>query len=176
MNVFLKLLCVISPTHRQTDRKIERLMLLFCPLCGGLLIINNENDSSAFTCKSCVYTFPIKDKSYSARVELTRKKVDDVLGGEDAWKNVDSTEGKTLLFSNFIFYISLYFQFGFIYQILPYSSPPSLYLLFHFTVTCPKCENTRAYFMQIQIRSADEPSSIFYKCCNNSCGHQWREG
>jgi transcription elongation factor Elf1 len=115
MNVFLKLLCVISPTHRQTDRKIERLMLLFCPLCGGLLIINNENDSSAFTCKSCVYTFPIKDKSYSARVELTRKKVDDVLGGEDAWKNVDSTEGKTLLFSNFIFYISLYSRFVSLY-------------------------------------------------------------
>ena len=27
-------------------------------------------------------------------MELTRKKVDDVLGGEDAWKNVDSIEGK----------------------------------------------------------------------------------
>ena len=73
-------------------------MLLFCPLCGGLLLINNQSASSAssnsFTCKSCVYTFPIDSKSYSARVELTRKKVDDVLGGEDAWKNVDSTDGK----------------------------------------------------------------------------------
>lgn len=114
MNVFLKLLCVISPTHRQTDRKIKRLMLLFCPLCGGLLIINNENDSSAFTCKSCVYTFPIKDKSYSARVELTRKKVDDVLGGEDAWKNVDSTEGKTLLFQ------TIFFIFPFIFGLVPF--------------------------------------------------------
>lgn len=68
-------------------------MLLFCPLCGGLLLIDTASDSSAFTCKSCVYTFPIKDKNYSARVELTRKKVDDVFGGEDAWKNVDSIEG-----------------------------------------------------------------------------------
>ncbi|ORZ09155.1 hypothetical protein BCR42DRAFT_423839 [Absidia repens] len=42
--------------------------------------------------------------------------------------------------------------------------------------TCPKCEHERAYFMQIQIRSADEPSSIFYKCCNQDCEHQWREG
>lgn len=25
-------------------------------------------------------------------------------------------------------------------------------------VICPKCENDKAYFMQIQIRSADEPS------------------
>lgn len=74
-------------------------MLLFCPLCGGLLLIDNQSTSapsSSFTCKSCVYTFPILDKNYSARVELTRKKVDDVLGGEDAWKNVDSTDGKII--------------------------------------------------------------------------------
>ena len=71
-------------------------MLLFCPLCGGLLLVDTTtttSDSAAFTCKSCVYTFPIKDKNYSARVELKRKKVDDVFGGEDAWKNVDSIEG-----------------------------------------------------------------------------------
>ncbi|KAJ1501885.1 DNA-directed RNA polymerase III subunit RPC10 [Coelomomyces lativittatus] len=42
-------------------------------------------------------------------------------------------------------------------------------------VPCPKCEHPRAYFMQIQIRSADEPMSIFYKCCNLSCAHHWRE-
>lgn len=45
-----------------------------------------------------------------------------------------------------------------------------------FVVTCPKCEHERAFFMQIQIRSADEPMSIFYKCCNDACQHQWREG
>lgn len=83
-------------------------MLLFCPLCGGLLLINNEADSSSFTCKACVYTFPIKEKSYSARVELTRKKVDDVLGGEDAWKNVDSTEGKIFISLYFYPYHSIY--------------------------------------------------------------------
>ena len=42
------------------------------------------------------------------------------------------------------------------------------------TATCPKCSNQRAYFMQIQIRSADEPMSTFYKC--TACGAQWREG
>lgn len=72
---------------------------------------------------------------HTSRKQLKRKEVDDVLGGADAWKNVDSTE-----------------------------------------VTCPKCEHERAYFMLIQIRSADEPSSIFYKCCNDDCQHQWREG
>ncbi len=41
-------------------------------------------------------------------------------------------------------------------------------------VTCPKCEAGKAYFRQIQIRSADEPSTIFYKCVE--CGYEWREG
>ncbi len=40
--------------------------------------------------------------------------------------------------------------------------------------TCPKCENGKAYFKQIQIRSADEPSTIFFKC--TECGFEWREG
>lgn len=39
---------------------------------------------------------------------------------------------------------------------------------------CPKCSNRKAYFMQIQIRSADEPMTTFYKCTN--CGNQWKEG
>ncbi|KAK9711010.1 RNA polymerase III C11 subunit [Basidiobolus ranarum] len=41
--------------------------------------------------------------------------------------------------------------------------------------TCPKCEHLRAYFLQIQIRSADEPMSTFYKCCNHECQYQWKE-
>lgn len=40
--------------------------------------------------------------------------------------------------------------------------------------TCPKCECGKAYFKQIQIRSADEPSTIFYKCVD--CGYEWKEG
>ncbi|CAK9780613.1 unnamed protein product [Cutaneotrichosporon oleaginosum] len=39
---------------------------------------------------------------------------------------------------------------------------------------CPKCQEChRAYFRQLQIRSADEPMTTFYKCVD--CGHQWRE-
>lgn len=40
-------------------------------------------------------------------------------------------------------------------------------------VVCPKCSHGHAYFMQMQTRSADEASTIIYKCCN--CGHKWRE-
>ncbi|KAK6052959.1 transcription factor S-II [Cooperia oncophora] len=40
---------------------------------------------------------------------------------------------------------------------------------------CPKCSNDRAYFMQIQTRSADEPMTIFYRCANADCGHRWKD-
>ncbi len=43
------------------------------------------------------------------------------------------------------------------------------------TEKCPKCEHPRAYFMQIQTRSADEPMTTFYKCCSPECGHRWRD-
>lgn len=68
------------------------------------------------------------------RKMMERKAVDDVLGGEGAWDNVDQT-----------------------------------------TVRCPKdeCTGTKGYFYQLQIRSADEPMTTFYKC--TTCGNQWRE-
>mmetsp|Transcript_11907 Transcript_11907/g.20680 ORF Transcript_11907/g.20680 Transcript_11907/m.20680 type:complete len:114 (+) Transcript_11907:129-470(+) len=38
---------------------------------------------------------------------------------------------------------------------------------------CPACSFGEAYFMQMQIRSADEPMSVFYKCVK--CSHQWND-
>ncbi|PKI82520.1 hypothetical protein MVES1_003799 [Malassezia vespertilionis] len=58
------------------------------------------------------------DRQVTSRMRLERKQVDDVMDGEDSWKNVDNTEA-----------------------------------------TCPKCDNARAYYMQLQIRSADEPTN-----------------
>lgn len=53
---------------------------------------------------------------------------------------------------------------------------PHLHFFYLYLVeTCPKCEHPRAYFMQIQTRSADEPMTTFYKCCNAQCGHRWRD-
>ncbi|KAJ8513800.1 hypothetical protein OPV22_004234 [Ensete ventricosum] len=41
--------------------------------------------------------------------------------------------------------------------------------------TCPRCHNGEAFFRQMQIRSADEPMTTFYKCCNDKCQHEWRD-
>ncbi|KAE9551985.1 hypothetical protein FO519_004809 [Halicephalobus sp. NKZ332] len=40
---------------------------------------------------------------------------------------------------------------------------------------CPKCSHDRAYFMQLQTRSADEPMTIFYRCANVDCAHRWKD-
>ncbi|KAF8076727.1 hypothetical protein FPV67DRAFT_429838 [Lyophyllum atratum] len=39
--------------------------------------------------------------------------------------------------------------------------------------SCDKCNHNQAYFYQLQIRSADEPMTTFYRC--TACGHRWRE-
>lgn len=108
-------------------------MLLFCPTCSNILLVEEGLDGFRFACNTCPYVHNIKQK-ISSRKYPRLKDVDDVLGGAAAWENVDSTEEK-----------------------------------------CPKCSHPRAYFMQIQTRSADEPMTTFYKCCDLQCGHQWRE-
>ncbi|MED6160766.1 hypothetical protein PIB30_054399 [Stylosanthes scabra] len=42
-------------------------------------------------------------------------------------------------------------------------------------VPCPRCGHDQATFTQVQIRSADEPATIFYLCLNDKCKHLWRE-
>ena len=42
-------------------------------------------------------------------------------------------------------------------------------------IKCPKCDHDRAFFMQIQTRSADEPMTTFYKCCAATCGYRWKD-
>ncbi|EJU03983.1 hypothetical protein DACRYDRAFT_63561 [Dacryopinax primogenitus] len=107
--------------------------MLFCPNCSNILIIAADTGRNKWRCPTCPYEFPIH-KQMSSRTRLKRKEVDDVLGGEAAWKDADST-----------------------------------------SASCEKCGNDKAYFMQLQIRSADEPMTTFYRCTRSTCGHNWRE-
>ena len=70
------------------------------------------------------------------------KEVDDVLGGEEAWRNVDATSGARPAR-----------ECG--------TSPGALTL--PPAAVCPKCSHNKAFFMQVQIRSGDEPMTTFYK-------------
>mmetsp|Transcript_14589 Transcript_14589/g.42684 ORF Transcript_14589/g.42684 Transcript_14589/m.42684 type:complete len:110 (-) Transcript_14589:439-768(-) len=109
-------------------------MAVFCPTCGNMLLVELTEYSKElrYFCQACPYVYNI-DKKISKKAKLVVKEVDDVLGGDEAWKNVAKTDA-----------------------------------------TCPKCAYHQAYFMEIQIRSADEPATIFFKCV--SCAHRWREG
>ena len=103
----------------------------FCPVCGNLLLIEQGHQGYRFKCPTCPYNHDLK-RRYTTSLKLKKKSIDDVLGGEDAWANVDKTEAR-----------------------------------------CPQCSHDSAYFMQIQIRSADEPTTIFYKCVK--CGKMWND-
>ena len=121
--------------------------MIFCPICANCLLIERGAKSNyQFFCKTCDYTFPVM-KKVSNVIKLQTKQVDDVLGGKEAWKNVDQTDGIFLIIS-----------------------------LNKLLAVCPKCNFNRAYHKMIQIRSADEPMTIFFKCANLDCEHQWREG
>ncbi|PZD00241.1 RPB9, DNA-directed RNA polymerase, subunit MTranscription elongation factor TFIIS [Pyrenophora tritici-repentis] len=108
-------------------------MLLFCPTCSNMLRVSKTPpgdpttadyvDKNRFVCLTCPYQFVIEGR-YFERKYMKKKDVDDVIGGKDAWANVDKTE-----------------------------------------VQCPneKCRNHEAYWYQLQIRSADEPMTAFYK-------------
>jgi DNA-directed RNA polymerase III subunit RPC11 len=105
--------------------------MLFCPTCANLLLIEKTHSDFRFFCKTCPYIFVVT-QTFEKKMNLERKEVDDVLGGKEAWADVEQIEAE-----------------------------------------CGRCGHRRAYFMQIQIRSADEPMTTFYKC--SSCAHQWRE-
>ncbi len=40
-------------------------------------------------------------------------------------------------------------------------------------INCPKCPGTSAYYFQMQTRSADEASTIFYRCIQ--CNYTWKD-
>jgi DNA-directed RNA polymerase subunit M/transcription elongation factor TFIIS len=41
---------------------------------------------------------------------------------------------------------------------------------------CAKCQCRKIFSFSKQTRSADEPTTVFALCSNNSCNHRWCEG
>ncbi|GAC93211.1 hypothetical protein PHSY_000774 [Pseudozyma hubeiensis SY62] len=126
--------------------------MLFCPTCANCLIIQlDDQGNNKWSCHTCPYEFPII-RQMTTRQHLKRKEVDDVMGGEESWKNVDSIDGAYLLFC----WRSILRDCtgSLIFDVWQCRS------MVRYTVPCPKCENPKAFFMQLQIRSADEPMSV----------------
>ncbi len=40
------------------------------------------------------------------------------------------------------------------------------------SIECPKCKNNSAFWWMLQTRSADEPTTQFFRC--TKCSHTWR--
>jgi DNA-directed RNA polymerase III subunit RPC11 len=89
---------------------------------------------------------------------MKRKQVDDVLGGPDAWANVDKTDGKCASPMGFLFSCRLGGQDGIEVTV-------RADLINKVQCTREGCDGSQAYFRQVQIRSADEPMTIFFKVC-----------
>ena len=70
-------------------------MYLFCPTCGNLLVVEEGPRCYRFACNTCPYIQNVSKKVSSVQYPKM-KEVDDVLGGQAAWENVDSTEGKSI--------------------------------------------------------------------------------
>ena len=41
---------------------------------------------------------------------------------------------------------------------------------------CKKCNGSKTYSYSLQIRSSDEPPTVFIHCMNKTCKYSWREG
>ena len=62
----------------------------FCPCCGNLLLIEEAASGSRFCCPTCPYVHDIR-VAYKTKTTMPKKQVDDILGGDTAWDNVDKT-------------------------------------------------------------------------------------
>ena len=103
-------------------------------------------------CRTCAYNYGLSTSLYE-RKTMKRKEVEDVLGGKEAWENVDKTSGKQDD-ENQVDVIRDW--------------PPNVgdhHPADSTTVQCPRddCDGSEAFFYQVQIRSADEPMTTFYK-------------
>lgn len=124
--------------------------MFFCPFCGTLLLVQQDEESglNALKCRTCSYIQPITEAMGPLTVThlfTEHQKVvnDNDDGGGDAGS---SNEVKMLEGEQEI------------------------------TMPCQNekgCDSEKVYFSQIQMRSADEPQTTFYRCVK--CGFRWRE-
>ena len=77
-----------------------------CPTCANVLTVSRAPSTISYPegqnrleCRTCPYEFHIKN-TYFERTAMKKKEVEDVIGGKDAWENVDKADGE---FCGFLF-------------------------------------------------------------------------
>lgn len=109
-----------------------------------------------FECRACPYEHVVA-REYYERTEVKQKEVEDVFGGKEEFANADSVASE---------FASLYwFPDGRLFFVFVGSDCELDPTDFFFAAQCPaeNCNGERAYFFQLQIRSADEPMTTFLK-------------
>ena len=145
-----------------------------CPYCANNLTIGKPNGPNKWVCATCPYEYPINVNVRPLRLRAERESVGSESPRADpstpsscstlsglisrgrkwtmCW--AEKTAGRTWTASK-VRPLSLFANAE---QEADHSSPPP-------TVACKKeCGNERAFYMQLQIRSADEPMTTFYRC------------
>lgn len=136
-------------------------MLLFCPCCGNTLGVEQGEKSLRFGCHTCPYIFNIVRK-VTSRI-YPRLKV----------RSMRYDTNITIFLNVCAVTLEHVFRLQEVDDVLGGSA--AWENVDSTEERCPKCSHPRAYFMQIQTRSADEPMTTFYKCCNPECSHRWRD-
>lgn len=138
-------------TSHYEHSRADVIMLYFCPTCGNILLVESSVHNR-FACRTCPYICNVTKKISSRiypklKVSLTRTPSSNSANSHLCFQEVDHVIGGSAAWEN----------------------------VDSTDAVCPACNHSKAYFMQIQIRSADEPMTTFYKCCNQNCGHNWRD-
>ena len=80
-----------------------------CPNCSNKLVISRGPSTDAYPsgqnrmeCRTCPYQYFL-ERPFDDSRSMKRKEVEDVLGGDNAWENVDKAEGALPSFNKFVF-------------------------------------------------------------------------
>lgn len=125
--------------------------MLFCPTCANLLVVSSETGYNKWACNSCPYEFPITKQVRRASLpsshERSSRTIDDLAHEARAQSRRRRPRRRGDVET----------------RRLDAGCVPSPRLFSHahidiaLVASCDKCNNDKAYFYQLQIRSADEP-------------------